>query len=101
MSVALYFFSGCSFAQPSGLAPFREKRHFALNQGTPAAVFYFFPAVSRSSSFILRLVPHQLQFSASGGCSIAATPPLRSSYIALQLRYRFILAPFLAVLGGV
>ncbi len=55
------------------------KRHFALNQGTPLAVLCFFPAVSRSFSFILRLVPLQLQFSASGGCSIAATPPLRSS----------------------
>ncbi|RTY87432.1 hypothetical protein [Flavobacterium sp. RSP15] len=88
MSVALYFFSGCSFAQPSGLAPFREKRHVALNQGTPAAVFYFFPAVSRSSPFILRLVPRQLQFSASGGCSIAATPPLRSS-INNDFHYRY------------
>jgi hypothetical protein len=51
MSVAPYFFGGCSFAQPSGLAPFREKRHFALNQGTPKAVFYIFPAVSRSQYF--------------------------------------------------
>jgi len=33
MSAAPYFFSGCSFAQPSGLAPFGEKPHFALNQG--------------------------------------------------------------------
>jgi hypothetical protein len=61
MSVAPYFFGGCSFAQPSGLAPFREKRHFALNQGTPKAVFYIFPAVSRSQYFStlrkLRSVP--------------------------------------------
>jgi len=35
MSAALYIFSGSSFAQPSGLAPFSEKLHFALNQGTP------------------------------------------------------------------
>jgi hypothetical protein len=88
ISVALYFFSGCSFAQPSGLAPFREKRHFALNQGTPPAIPYFFPAVSRSFSFILRLVPRQLQFSASGGCSIAATPPLRSSSRPKRTRLR-------------
>lgn len=33
MSAAPYFFSGYSFAQPSGLAPFGEKPHFALNQG--------------------------------------------------------------------
>jgi len=46
MSAALSVFSGCSFAQPSGLAPFREKRHFALNQGTPpkkGGCFLFFP----------------------------------------------------------
>jgi len=44
-------FSGCSFAPPSGLAPFREKRHCALNQGTPKADFYFFPAVPRTYPF--------------------------------------------------
>ena len=76
------------FSQPSGLVPFLEKRHFTLNQGTPGAVFYFFPAVSRSSSFILRLVPSQLQFSASGGCSIVATPPLRSSSRPKKTRLR-------------
>ena len=54
MSVALYFFSGCSFAQPSGLAPLREKRHFALNQGTPPKrrmVYIFSPPFhARSTS---------------------------------------------------
>ncbi|CAM4134865.1 Transmembrane protein [Flavobacterium sinopsychrotolerans] len=76
------------FVQPSGLAPFRKKRHFALNQGTQKAVSYFFPAVTRSFSFILRFVPRQLQFSASGGCSIAATPPLRSSSRPKRTRLR-------------
>ena len=50
-------FSGCSFAPPSGLAPFREKRHCALNQGTPKADFKCFPAVTRSQYYSpLRLV---------------------------------------------
>ena len=43
MSAALSVFSGCSFAQPLGLAPFREKRHFALNQGTLPLTFTFSP----------------------------------------------------------
>ena len=43
MSAALYFFSGCSFAQPLGLAPFGEKPHFALNQGTLTLTFIFSP----------------------------------------------------------
>lgn len=51
LSAALSVFSGCSFAQPSGLAPFRKKLHFALNQGTPKADLYIFPAVSRFYPF--------------------------------------------------
>ena len=43
MSAALSVFSGCSFAQPLGLAPLREKRHFALNQGTPPLTSIFSP----------------------------------------------------------
>jgi hypothetical protein len=63
MSAALSFFSGCSFAQPSGLAPlpcfnslqYFQKTHnsyftihnllgrFALNQGTPFGCLTFFP----------------------------------------------------------
>ena len=43
MSAALGVLSGCSFAQPLGLAPFREKRHFALNQGTPPLTSIFSP----------------------------------------------------------
>jgi hypothetical protein len=43
MSAALSFFSGCSFVQPLGLAPFREKRYFALNQGTLTLTFIFSP----------------------------------------------------------
>jgi hypothetical protein len=72
MSAALCFFSGCSFAQPSGFgaafltiiilqmhpfSPFTihhslltihyQFGRFALNQGTPAALSYFKPAVLR------------------------------------------------------
>jgi hypothetical protein len=80
-SAAPYIFSGCSFAQPSGSAPrpqtsilhdlffnyqlsiihYQLLRRFALNQGSPTAALYFFPAVSRSQYFSslrkLRSVP--------------------------------------------
>jgi hypothetical protein len=83
VSAVPYCFSGCAFAQPLGLAPFREKRHFALNQGTPrksGSDFYFFPNVSRSQYYTFVPQKSVTSFPSCGGCSIAATPPLRSSY---------------------
>ena len=43
MSAVPYCFSGCSFAQPLGLAPFGKKPHCALNQGTLPLTFIFSP----------------------------------------------------------
>jgi hypothetical protein len=42
-SVAPYFFSGCSFAQPSGFAPLS----LCIGLRNANADFYFFPAVTR------------------------------------------------------
>jgi hypothetical protein len=44
------FFSGCSFAQPSGLAPLALCPK-SRNSAEKAVDFYFFPAVSRSQYF--------------------------------------------------
>jgi len=108
MSAALCCFSGCSFAQPSGfgaasltcinwessilfihdslLTIHSQFGCFALNQGTPAAVLYFFPAVLRSQYCSplrkLRSVP-VLRWLVE-----AATPPLRSSNNN-NFRYRY------------
>jgi hypothetical protein len=87
MSAALSFFSGCSFAQPSGLAPFGEKPHFALNQGTPTGCIVFFPRRFTLIATSFRYVP-SLNSRVYGGCSIAATPPLRSSKNN-NFRYRY------------
>ncbi len=55
MSAALNIFSGCSFAQPLGLAPFGEKPHFALNQGTLSLTFISSPPFhARSTTLSLR-----------------------------------------------
>ena len=80
MSAALSFFSGCSFAQPSGLAPSRPKRRdFALNQGSPPRrVTYIFSPPFHASSKTLHCVNSVRSFSCCG-CAIAATPPRRSS----------------------
>lgn len=81
ISVASGCYSGCAFAQPSELTPFLEKRHFAINQGTPKTVLYFSPAVSRSQYFYpLPRGDGYVLFPSRGGCPIAVsirTPPKR------------------------
>ena len=55
---------------------------YALNQGTPFGCLIFFPRRYTLISATFRSVP-TLNSRVYGGCSIAATPPLRSSYIPL------------------
>jgi hypothetical protein len=85
-------FSGCSFAQPLGLAPLA----LCPKSRNANAVFYFFPNVSRSQ-YYSPLRKGYVPFPSCGGCSIAATPPLRSS----QKKFRKNSIFFTAVLGGV
>jgi hypothetical protein len=74
MSVALYFFSGCSFAQPSGLAPLA----LCLKLRNAYRLTYIFSPPLHARSTSLHSVNYA-SFPSCGGCSIAATPPLRSS----------------------
>jgi hypothetical protein len=75
-------FLGCSFAQPSGLAPLS----LCLDQGTPKPILY-----TRRFTHIcfVSLVP-TLTFRIYGGSSIAATPPLRSSKTMVCYRYNYL-----------
>jgi hypothetical protein len=92
MSAALRVFSGCSFAQPLGLAPLA----LCPKSRNAIADLYFFPTVSRSQ-YYSPLRKGYVPFPSCGGCSIAATPPLRSS----QKKFRKNSIFFTAVLGGV
>jgi hypothetical protein len=83
MSAALSFFSGCSFAQPSGLAPLS----LCPKSMNAKGYLIFFPRRFTLISASFRFVP-TLTFRIYGGRSIAATPPLRSS-INNNFRYRY------------
>jgi hypothetical protein len=83
MSAALYFFSGCSFAQPSGLAPLS----LCPKSRNAKGYLIFFPRRFTLISASFRSVP-TLTFRIYGGSSIAATPPLRSSKNN-NFRYRY------------
>jgi hypothetical protein len=113
-SAAPYVFSGCSFAQPSGLAPrtqvqvfqgifsnyqlsiihYQLLQRFALNQSSPTAALNSFPAVSRSQYFSslrkLRSVPVLRWLS---DCRNTATSLLTKNSVKTPF--------FAAVLGGV
>ena len=97
MSAALSVFSGCSFAQPSGLAPLTSFQLSISNRLLTTSLlhshpirslcpksrnaygcFLFFPRRYTLIATSFRYVP-SLNSRVYGGCSIAATPPLRSS----------------------
>ena len=84
MSTALRVFSGCSFAQPLGLAPLA----LCPKSRNATADFYFFPSVSRSQ-YYSPLRKGYVPFPSCGGCSIAATPPRRSSQKKLRKKLHF------------
>jgi len=98
MSAALYFFSGCSFAQPSGLAPLSLCPKSRIAKGS----LLLLPRRYTLIAATFRFIP-TLNSRIYGGCSIAATPPLRSSSTNKVLcpEKGVPLYLFLAVLGGV
>jgi len=118
MSAALSFFSGCSFAQPSGLAPLPFSCVFPFFGGPPlwlqnssfkkhpirsrwslcpksrnsaaADVLYFFPAVSRCYSFsLLRKRRSVLGLAWLFDCRNPATALLEKKTFPLSLQLFF------------